>query len=143
MKKALSTLLIIFLSFGFGITVFSQAPANMEKIAVFPDCKDLEGQEQIDCTNNKLFEFIISKMVYPAEAVKEKIEGTVIVSYDIDKEGFIQNLKVVQSVHPLLDTEAVRVMEQLPQLDPATLHGRPVSMQFNVPLMFKLFEEEN
>lgn len=137
LNKILPFLLVLILSISFSNFGLSQN-RNMEKMAAFPGCEDLEGDEQVNCTNTNLYQFIMDNMVYPKEAIDAHIEGTVIVQYDINDKGVLQNLEILQGVCPSIDAEALRVMKQLPVHSPAKLHGRPVSMKFNVPMMFQL-----
>ena len=67
----------------------------------------------------------------------------VICSFMIDTLGYVKDIKVEQSVHPLLDEEAIRVIELMPRWEPARIHdgnnsiGRPVNTQWNVPIIFE------
>lgn len=75
---------------------------------------------------------------YPKEAKKNKIEGKVIVSFVIEKDGSISNVSIVQSVHPSLDEEAVRVVKLLGKFQPAYLEGNPVRFYYKLPITFSL-----
>lgn len=76
---------------------------------------------------------------YPKEARKKKIEGRVIISFVVDQEGSVIQLSVVKSVHPLLDAEAIRVLESTSGLwEPAREHNLPVKVYFTSPINFRL-----
>ena len=75
---------------------------------------------------------------YPEQAMKEGIQGRVTVRFIVEKDGSISDVKPILSVHPLLNKEAVRVVESMPKWSPGKQNGKPVRVRFNVPVMFKL-----
>ena len=85
-----------------------------------------------------LLEFLKENTRYPEQAEKEGITGKVVVSFIIEKDGSISDAKVVRSVHPLLDAEALRVMELMPKWNPARQNGETVRTKYNIPVTFKL-----
>ena len=82
--------------------------------------------------------FLGSNIKYPAEAVAKKLEGRVIVQMIIEKDGSITNTKVVRSVNPLLDQEAMRVIGMMPKWNPGKQRGQAVRVQYTLPVMFSL-----
>jgi len=85
-----------------------------------------------------MMSWIVSNTKYPAEAVKEKISGLVIVSFTVSSTGKVQNVKAVRSVSPALDAEAVRVIKSMPDWKPGSQSGKAVDVEFSVPVAFKL-----
>lgn len=85
-----------------------------------------------------MLKYIRENMKYPEQAMKERIQGRVTVSFIIEKDGSISDVKAVRSVHPLLDKEAVRVVESMPKWSPGKNNGKPVRVRYNIPVMFKL-----
>ena len=85
-----------------------------------------------------MLKYIMENIKYPEQAMKEGIQGRVTVRFIVEKDGSISNVKPVLSVHPLLDKEAVRVVESMPKWSPGKQNGKPVRVRFNVPVMFKL-----
>jgi len=75
---------------------------------------------------------------YPAEAVKEKISGLVLVSFTVSSTGKVQNVKAVRGVTPSLDAEAVRVIKSMPDWKPGSQGGKPIDVEFTVPVQFNL-----
>lgn len=79
--------------------------------------------------------FVANNTKYPQAALNDSVQGTVIVSYIIQVDGSIGDVKVVKSVHPALDAEAVRVIRLMERWKPAIQKGEPVklmmSQQFN------------
>ena len=82
--------------------------------------------------------FIADNLSYPEEAKEQGISGTVYVSFIVDRTGNINNPKVLRSVHPLLDAEALRLINLLPQFTPGSNNGSKVNQLFNVPIRFIL-----
>ena len=85
-----------------------------------------------------MMKYIMENMKYPEQAMKEGIQGRVAVRFIVEKDGSISDVKPVLSVHPLLNKEAVRVVESMPKWTPGKQNGKPVRVRFNLPVMFKL-----
>ena len=85
-----------------------------------------------------LMEYLASHVNYPPEAVKDSIQGRVIVQLLIERNGEVSEVKVVRSVHELLDNEAVRVCKALPKFFPGSRGGKPAAMWLTLPITFKL-----
>ncbi|MDG1159319.1 MAG: energy transducer TonB [Flavobacteriales bacterium] len=78
----------------------------------------------------------MNSMKYPQKAKDQGIQGTVIVYFVIDENGEKTDFKVIQSVHKLLDEEALRVAQSLPEVGPASVGGKPVKLAYTMPLRF-------
>lgn len=98
----------------------------IEKMPVYPGGEDA------------LLAYISSQMRYPQQARKRKIEGVVYISYVVEVDGSVGDVKVVKGVHELLDAEGVRVISTLSGYEPGFQKGKPVRVQFTIPLRFKL-----
>ena len=85
-----------------------------------------------------MLQYLMKNIKYPEQAMKEGIQGRVAVRFIVEKDGSISDVKPVLSVHPLLNKEAVRVVESMPKWTPGKQNGKPVRVRFNVPVMFKL-----
>ena len=85
-----------------------------------------------------MLQYLMKNMKYPEQAMKEGIQGRVAVSFIVEKDGSISDVKPVLSVHPLLNKEAVRVVKSMPKWSPGKHNGKPVRVRFNLPVMFKL-----
>ena len=82
--------------------------------------------------------FLAKNIKYPEEAVKNKVEGRVIIQMVVKKDGSIANAKVVRSIDPLLDKEALRVINLMPKWKPGKNQGEAVRVRYTMPVMFKL-----
>lgn len=85
-----------------------------------------------------LMSFIARNVKYPSSCMKNGIQGKVIVSFVIEKDGSPGNFQVTQSVHPELDKEALRVLKSMPKWQPGKKQGVPVRVKYSVPVNFKL-----
>lgn len=85
-----------------------------------------------------LMNFLATNMKYPEEAQNKKIEGRVIVNFVVEKDGSLSDFKVVRSIDPLLDAEALRVAKLQKKWKPGYENGKPVRVQYNLPITFKL-----
>ena len=77
-------------------------------------------------------------MKYPVVAAENGIEGRVVVQFVVGKNGSISNVKVVRSVDPALDKEAVRVVSSMPHWTPGKQNGSSVNARYTLPVTFKL-----
>lgn len=84
-----------------------------------------------------MMQFLNENIMYPMAAADAKISGQVIVQFIVNSEGKIVKPKVVRSVHPALDKEAVRVIMPMPKWTPGTLDGKPVAVRYTLPVTFR------
>ena len=89
-----------------------------------------------------LLEHLAKTIKYPQNCRDEKIQGRVLVSFIVEKDGSLSGFEVVKSVHPDLDAEALKVIKALPAWKPGTQHGEKVRVKFTVPVNFRLSAEE-
>ena len=80
--------------------------------------------------------WVSQNVKYPKSAKEAGIEGTVKVHFVIDKKGKISDAHVCESVHPLLDKEAVRVVMKSPKWEPGKKDGKSVRVSYTMPVMF-------
>ena len=85
-----------------------------------------------------LFKFLGENVQYPAEAEKAGIQGRVIATFVVEKDGSISQPTIVKSVDPLLDAEAIRVISAMPNWIPGKQNGKEVRVKYTVPLSFNL-----
>ena len=83
-------------------------------------------------------EYVVQKISYPIEAMARKITGQVVVEFIITKDGSIDGVKVVRSVHRLLDAEAVRTIKGSPNWSPGIQHGEKVNVKHQIDVTFSL-----
>ena len=86
-----------------------------------------------------LDQWVIENYRYPQEALEKKIEGRVIVTLRIDKEGHLSIKEVKgRNPNPLLEEEACRIFDGFPQLSPGLVRGKPVNVVYNYPIIFRI-----
>ena len=85
-----------------------------------------------------LMKFIQKNVRYPAIAKEYNITGKVYVSFIVDKQGSVTNVKIVRGVDKNLDAEAVRVVSSLPKYKPGKQRGKAVRVMFTIPINFTL-----
>lgn len=86
---------------------------------------------------NALSKYIKDNLTYP-DSLKDCIQGRVIVSFFVEADGSVTNVKVVRGVHPLLDKEAAKVVGNMPKWNPGTSQGKPARTNYTVPIVFKM-----
>ena len=85
-----------------------------------------------------MMKYIMENIKYPKQIMEEGIQGRVTVSFIVEKDGRVSNVRLLRSVQPALDKEAVRVVKSMPKWTPGKQNGKPVRVRFNLPVMFKL-----
>ena len=85
-----------------------------------------------------MMKYLSENVKYPALAIKAQEQGRVVVSFTVEKDGAISDVKVARSVTPSLDAEAVRVVKAMPKWTPGKQDGQLVRVRYNVPVSFKL-----
>ncbi len=85
-----------------------------------------------------ILKYIARQVKYPVIAQENGIQGTVLVSFIIDKEGTVTDVKIVKSVDASLDKEALRVISTMPKWKPGKQRGKAVDVQFVLPIEFLL-----
>lgn len=85
-----------------------------------------------------LTEYIKKQTVYPTQARNDSIQGRVLVSFIVEKDGSVSNLQVVKGANPLLDAEALRVLSKMPEWSPGTQNDTLCRVQYTVPIRFTL-----
>ena len=84
------------------------------------------------------YKWLNGQIQYPADCLEQGVQGRVLVSLVIGKDGSIEEAKAIHSPHPSLSQEAERVFGIMPPWNPATLDGKPVRSRLIMPIMFKL-----
>lgn len=85
-----------------------------------------------------LFKYLAAEVKYPVIAQENGIQGRVVTSFVVDKEGNIKQVKVERGVDPALDAEALRVVKAMPKWIPGKQKGEVVAVRYILPVQFKL-----
>ncbi|MFZ5999033.1 MAG: energy transducer TonB [Bacteroidota bacterium] len=89
-----------------------------------------------------LYDYFGRELHYPADAVQDSIQGVVSVSFIINTNGRPEQIKIQNSLGSLFDTEAIRLIENMPDWKPAQLNGKAVPAKVALPLTFRLVTNE-
>ena len=90
----------------------------------------------------ELMKWLSSHVQYPAIAIDICIQGTVIVAFIVEPDGSVSNAKLVRSVDPSIDQEALRLVGQMPKWNPGKRAGIPVRVRCCLPIKFKQGESK-
>ena len=85
---------------------------------------------------NNMVKYLSENLQYPEQAKATKISGKVLVNFVVEKDGSISNCKVVKSVSPELDNEALRAVSSMPAWIPGKKEGQPVRVRYTIPINF-------
>lgn len=108
----------------------------------FPGCEEMAGTdvEKKQCADKKMLEFVYGKLLYPTEARAAGLEGTVIITFVVETDGRISDAQIVRDIGKGCGKEARRVINLMNEEGlrwiPGHKHGRPVRVQFNLPVKF-------
>ena len=98
----------------------------------------VEDQPEFPGGTAALLDYLRKNIKYPAICRENNIQGRVIVSFVVNKDGAIVDPEVVKSVNPSLDKEAVRVISNMPPWKPGKQRGKAVRVKYTVPVNFRL-----
>jgi len=87
---------------------------------------------------SELINFMVKSISYPAEAKKKGTQGKVLVNFVVGKDGAISSAEILRTVDPLLDAEALRVVNSRPKWIPGKEKGKDVAVQYVLPINFAL-----
>ena len=90
----------------------------------------------------KLYAYFNQELQYPESAVRDSIQGVVVIDFVINVSGKPEQIQVQQSLGKACDTEAIRVIENMQPWLPASFNGKPVPARVSVPLTFQLLKRK-
>ena len=104
----------------------------------------IENMPEFPCGEVGLRKYLEENTIYPEEAKNKGLEGKVFVSFVVSETGDIENVKVSRGIDPLLDKEAIRVVQSIPkEILPKTVqHGKPVRMAYTIAVIVPLEKTE-
>ena len=87
---------------------------------------------------NNFREWVQKRTNYPQAAIENKIRGTVYLTFIVEKDGSVSNVTILKSVHPLIDSEAIKAIAASPRWSPGLQRGQPVRVRYQISLNFVL-----
>lgn len=100
------------------------------------EVKDIIKEASFPGGYGALEKYISKNAVYPTAVAQQGIVGTVGVEFLVRADGHIAKVKTIQSAHPLLDAEAVRLVSSMPAWNPTVVNGRKKAFYYEVYIVF-------
>lgn len=117
----------------FILSASAQTPETSEEIFTI-----VEDQPTFPGGSESLSQYLSNNLQYPETAYNNKVEGTVYVTFVVEKDGTVSNVKIRRGIHPDCDAEVIRVISEMPKWNSGKQRGKPVRVQFNLPVKFRL-----
>lgn len=87
--------------------------------------------------------YFLKNIYYPTSAIKDSIQGRVILRFGIDEKGKVCNPVIMRGVRSDIDNECLRVLKNMPKWKPGKLGGKPVKVWYHLPILFDLNDNSN
>ena len=116
-------------------TIAEPEPPKVEETKVFDV---VEQMPQFKGGDAALMDYLNKNIKYPVIAEENGIQGRVVTTFVVERDGSITDVKVIKSVDPSLDKEAVRVVKSMPKWNPGKQNGSAVRVKYTVPVTFRL-----
>ena len=121
------------------ITVAAPPPPPAPKPEVATKVFDVvEEMPSFPGGNGALMSYLNGNTKYPVVAQENGVQGKVIISFVVERDGSISDVRVARSVDPSLDREAQRVVKSMPRWTPGKQNGQTVRVKYTVPVVFRL-----
>jgi protein TonB len=111
-------------------------PPSIEKVEEILDFTEVRAE--FEGGMEGWYGYLRNNLTFPRQAQKIGLDGTVLVRFVINTDGSVQDVEVVRGVHPLLNQEAIRVIQNSPKWIPGKHQGRQVRTRMTMPIKFKL-----
>jgi protein TonB len=132
--RLLATLSVLAILFTINTTAMAQnkKTSNDKVFEKVEDMPEFPGGEQA------MMDFVSKNVVYPKEAQEKGISGRVFVSFIVEKDGSVNEVKVMRGIGGGCDEESVRVIKAMPKWKPGKMKGKPVRVSYMMPIVFRL-----
>ena len=114
------------------VAVKEEEPSEQEIFEVVENAPEFPGGMPA------CLQFLYKNIKYPPIAQENGTQGQVVLQFVVERDGSIGDIKVVKSVDPYLDKEALRVVKTMPKWKPGMQRGKPVRCRFTLPVRFRL-----
>lgn len=120
-------------------TVRLEGPKLVEKLPFLKECNTIEDEKkQKECSDRALLTYIYKNIKYPLDAREYGIEGTVVVTFVIEKDGKMAEFEIPNGLCQSIKNECMRIAKSLPPWEAGRQDGEKVKVQFNLPIKYKL-----
>ncbi|MBQ6306077.1 MAG: energy transducer TonB [Bacteroidales bacterium] len=133
------------------VVVFEEIEGEMPEI--FPEVGEVEGESDVYQIVEQmpefpggvaeLFHYISKNIHYPQKAREKGIQGRVFIGFIVEKDGSISNVRNLRGVDSELDAEAIRVVKSMPKWKPGKHKGEFVRVSYQIPILFKLEDQQD
>ncbi len=124
------------------MAVMCLVTANAQKTVVSQSSQsvydEVEVMPEFPGGMQAMIEYLNTNIKYPKDAIKQEVGGRVMVMFVVETDGSLSNVRVARKVFPSLDAEAVRVVKTMPKWKPGKEKGRPVRVNFTMPIVFSI-----
>lgn len=110
----------------------------VDEMPRFPGCNVGSQEEMKTCAQQKMLNYIYTNIKYPANAIKDDVQGTTVVRFIVRKDGSLTDIESVRKIGGGCDEESIRVVRSMPKWIPGKQAGQAVDVQFNLPIKYKL-----
>ncbi len=111
----------------------------VQEMPRFGDCEDLKDEkERKICSDRNIMQYVHGQLKYPSMARETGIEGTVVATFVVEKDGSLSNIKIARDIGGGCGDEVIRVLRGMPTWSAGKQQGRKVKVQFNIPVKFQL-----
>ena len=114
------------------VEVKEEEPSEQEIFEVVEEAAEFPGGMPA------CLQFLYKNIKYPTIAQENGTQGQVVLQFVVERDGSITDIRVVKSVDPYLDKEALRVVKTMPKWKPGKQRGKPVRCRFTLPVRFRL-----
>ena len=126
-------LLFIFLFCTMSVSAQSNSTSRTERLFDV-----VEEMPMFPGGNAALMDFLANNIKYPQVAEENGIQGRVVLTFTVEPDGSLTEVKVVRGVDIALDKEAIRVVKSMPKWIPGKVGGQPVAVKYTLPITFHL-----
>ncbi len=118
----------------------------VQEMPLFPGCGQLDTTQQVkqECSQTLLLDYVYRRVLYPEEARQQGIQGTVVLTFVVEKDGTISNPSILRDLGGNTGVAALRVLlgmqEDGMKWTPGRQNGQPVRVQYTLPVKFKIEE---
>ncbi len=112
-----------------------------QRMPTLSNCRNLSSEsERNDCTNDELMAYVYKNLKYPTLAREIGIEGMVIARFIVNKDGGVEDIKIMRDIGGGCGDAVINVLQKMPSWEPGLQNGRKVKVIYNIPVKFGLIK---
>ena len=100
--------------------------------------KEIDYVSQKSCSDKSVIEYLYRHIDYPVIARENRVEGTVVAAFIIDKSGKVGGFEILRDIGAGCGDEVLKVLKSIPDWKPGKQNGRPVNVKIKLPVKFRL-----